>query len=76
MARRQQVEVSEVATSTRAGWSVRDWCNDAAVSDALFYKLAPDQRPSSVKVGGKRIVTESPAAWLARMGSNAEPAGA
>jgi hypothetical protein len=52
----------------RAGWSVREWCASAAISDALYYKLEPQQRPASVKIGAKRIITETPAAWLARVG--------
>lgn len=62
---------AKVSEPQRVGWSVKRFCDEADISDALFYKLDPDQRPASVKVGGKRIVTESPAAWLARMGAQA-----
>jgi len=57
--------------SQRAGWSVQEWCASAAISDALFYKLETQQRPASVKIGAKRIITEAPAAWLARVGQSA-----
>ena len=55
----------------RAGRAVKQFCDEAGISDALFYKLEPHRRPASVKVGNKRIVTESPADWLARMGAEA-----
>ena len=37
------------------------------MSRAWFYTLAEDCRPESVMVGRRVIITESPAAWLARM---------
>jgi hypothetical protein len=56
-----------VTPSHRAGWTVRDWCASVGVSDALLYKLGPDRRPASVKIGRKRLIVEDPSAWLLRM---------
>src|SRR5437879_13334783 len=53
----------------RVGWAVKRFCDEADISLAMFYKLGPHQRPASVKVGSKRVVIESPAAWLSRSGS-------
>jgi len=47
----------------------------ADISLAMFYKLGPHQRPGSVKIGSKRVVIESPAAWLSRMGAEAAAEG-
>jgi len=51
----------------RAGWPVRDWCASAGISGALLYKLDDARRPASVKVGRRRLITEAPQQWLARM---------
>jgi len=63
------------AVLQRAGWGVKEWCASAAISDALFYKLEPDLRPTSIKVLGKRVVTEKPADWLARIGAHTAGTG-
>ena len=57
----------------RVGWAVKRFCDEADISLAMFYKLGPHQRPASVKVGSKRVVIESPAAWLSRMGAKRLP---
>jgi hypothetical protein len=59
----------------RVGWAVKRFCDEADISLAMFYKLGPHQRPASVKVGSKRVVIESPAAWLSRMGAEAAAEG-
>jgi hypothetical protein len=51
----------------RAGWSVKSWCETTGISDALLYKLDEARRPASVKIGRKRLITESPGDWLRRM---------
>jgi hypothetical protein len=56
-------------------WAVKRFCDEADISLAMFYKLEPHQRPTSVKVGSKRVVIESPAAWLSRMGAEAAAEG-
>ncbi len=57
----------------KTGWKIRDWCASVGISESLFYVLPERARPSSVKFGHRRIVTEQPAAWLQRM-SEAEAA--
>lgn len=56
------------ANQARAGWKVREWCADVSIGKATMYALPPEMQPFSVKVGRSRIITESPSAWLARIG--------
>lgn len=56
----------------RAGWRISDWLRAAGVSRSLLYSLPPERAPRSVKLGRSRIIVESPADWLARVGT---PAG-
>jgi hypothetical protein len=65
-----------VASSHRAGWPVRDWCDCAGISDALLYKLDEARRPVSVKIGRKRLIVEAPGEWLRRMAEASSPATA
>ena len=58
----------------RAGWPPGTWCRDASISRALYYRLPPNQQPHSVKIGKRRVIRESPAAWLARMAAEQEAA--
>ena len=60
---------SQVASSGRVGWRLDRWCEDAGISRAQFYRLPPDLAPRSTQLSPRRrIVTESPADWLARVG--------
>jgi len=58
----------------RAGWDAATWCPAADISRALLYKLPATLRPHSVKIGKRRIIRESPAAWLARVAATQEAA--
>ena len=58
----------------RAGWDIATWCPAAGISRAFHYNLPPDQQPHRVKIGKRRIIRESPAAWLARMAAAQEAA--
>ena len=51
----------------RAGWPLAPWCRATGISRALLYRLPPEQQPFSVKVRKRRIIYESPIAWLRRM---------
>lgn len=57
----------EAPAESRAGWSVKDWCRACSISRTTLYGL--DEPPASVLLGRKRIITESPAAFLARIAS-------
>jgi hypothetical protein len=50
-----------------AGFSIESWCKSVEVSRAWYYLLTPEDRPASVQILKRRIITESPQAWLQRM---------
>lgn len=54
-------------TEQRAGWEVAEWCPNVPIAESSYYALSPDVAPRSVKIGRKRVITESPAAWLTRI---------
>jgi hypothetical protein len=49
-----------------AGYRPSDWAEAAGFSRQKYYAL--DNPPRSVKIDRMRIITESPADWLARIG--------
>lgn len=51
---------------TAAGFRPADWAEAAGFSRQKFYTL--EDPPKSIKLGRMRIITESPADWLARAG--------
>lgn len=53
-------------TIPAAGYRPSDWAEAAGFSRQKFYTLKVP--PKSVKIGRMRIITESPADWLARAG--------
>jgi len=55
------------ASSTGAALSRDEWCVEVRIKPATFDNILPEFQPYSVKIGGRRIVTESPKDWLARM---------
>ena len=57
-----------------AGFRPRQWSAGAGMCLASYYNLPPEHQPFSVKVGNKRIIRESPEAWLERMAKSQEAA--
>jgi hypothetical protein len=51
----------------RAKWSINEWVAGIGISRATYYTLPDEFRPASVKIGKLVAITESPAAWLARV---------
>ena len=51
----------------RAGFRVRDWCALTSISRASYYALPAEKQPRSITFGRRRIIVESPAAWLERV---------
>ena len=49
-------------------WSVKNWCRDTDLSPAYAYELINEKKISSVKVGGKRLITTPPLAFIASRG--------
>ena len=60
-------QLKALAPAQRSAWSVRAFCEAASISDAWLYKLDASTRPASIKIGRKRLITESPSDWLRRM---------
>ena len=56
------------ASPTKAGWRVNEWAADAGLSRSFVYILLADHQISSVKVGGKRLITTPPLAFIASRG--------
>jgi len=53
--------------SSKAGWRIAEWHRDAGVSRSKTYELLEDGKIQSVKVGAARIITTSPAEFLASL---------
>jgi predicted DNA-binding transcriptional regulator AlpA len=63
--------MSNTHTPERAGWRVSPWCRAVGISRSTYYELQNDRAPQAVIVGRMRIIRESPAAWLSRVGKPA-----
>ena len=50
-----------------AGFHVDPWCRAAGISRPTYYSLPEAAKPRSVKVGDRRLILETPAAWLERI---------
>jgi excisionase family DNA binding protein len=48
----------------KAGWRVAEWAASAGISRSSVYELIADNRISSVRFGGARIITTSPEDFL------------
>ena len=66
--------MSAPKNTDRAGWSIPSYCEACNFSRALFYKLPPDRRPRTLKIGKRHIVIEPPAQFLARLAAEQEAA--
>ena len=65
----------QASTSTRALFTVEQFCLDHQISPAFYYKLRKQGRgPAEIKLGSlTRISPESAAAWRRRMQRNRAP---
>jgi len=52
-----------------AGYRPSCWARAVGFSRQKLYALGADIKPHSIKIGRMRIITESPADWLARVGA-------
>lgn len=53
--------------ATKAAWSVKNWCAALDLSPAYVYELLAAQKISSIKCGGKRLITTSPREFVAKL---------
>lgn len=61
------MESTQVVPPSKAGWRLQEWLPAAAISRTTFYRLSPEERPPTIKVGRAVVIVESPAAWVARI---------
>ncbi len=53
---------------SKVGFRVKPWCESVSISRATYYVLPVHLRPTAVRIGRIRVITEKPADWLARVG--------
>ena len=58
-------------TTTKAGWRVNEWAADVGVSRAYVYNLLAASAITSVKADAARIITTTPAQYLASLADKA-----
>ena len=58
---------ASVPANSKAGWRVPEWARDAGISRSYTYELLQAGRIKSVKVGAARVITTSPADFLAKL---------
>lgn len=52
----------------RDGWSISEWTAKKGLSRNAFYRLSEDDRPVTISIGNKEIITaQADAEWQARM---------
>jgi hypothetical protein len=56
----------------QAGYAPAAWCELASISRAKLYQLPAELQPQSVKLGRRRIITESPREYLKRIATLSE----
>ena len=56
-------QINESQTK-KAGWRVAEWAASAGISRSSVYELIADNRISSVRFGGARIITTRPEDFL------------
>jgi hypothetical protein len=54
-------------THNKAGWRVPPWCAEVGCGRTFAYELIKDKKISSVKLGSMRVITTSPAQFLATL---------
>ena len=60
----------EATKTARAGFHITDWCDAVGFSRATYYNLPVELQPQSVRIGGRRLVIESPHDYLQRVANS------
>jgi hypothetical protein len=58
---------SNTEPSPKRGWRIKTWADQVEVSRSTVYNLMDAHRIDSVKLGKARIITTSPAEFLASL---------
>lgn len=61
-----QQEEPHTATDRAGFHSIAEWCRAAGISRATYYQLPAEAKPAHVGIGHRVVISETPAAWLAR----------
>jgi hypothetical protein len=67
------MDLSAKATMTKEtemqqeAFRVAAWCRAVQISRSGFYALPEELKPRSIVLGRRRLITESPRAWLERI---------
>lgn len=62
---RQTPAQNEPPRVEKVGYTVPEWCHAAGLSRSTLYELIADGKVQSVSVGRRRIITTTPAEFLA-----------
>jgi len=57
----------KTASARPAGWDKKSFAHGLSVSPGTLDNIPPEHAPKSTKIGKRRIYTESPADYLARI---------
>lgn len=71
-ATRQKSKSTDTSRITKAGYSVPEFCYGAGIGRSKAYELMTAGLIRFVTVGRRRIITDSPADFLARLAGNGE----
>ncbi|MCW2246217.1 hypothetical protein M2352_001808 [Azospirillum fermentarium] len=69
---RQRGKAIDPSRVAKAGYSVPEFCYGAGIGRSKAYELMGDGLIRFVTVGRRRIITDSPADFLARLAGNVE----
>lgn len=57
----------KTATIQSAGFPLEGWCRAIDIGRTTYYTIPDSDKPKSVMIGGRRIIIEPPADYLARI---------
>jgi excisionase family DNA binding protein len=60
------------SNAEKVGWRVNEWADAMGLGRAFTYQLLSEGRLKSVKLGGARIITTSPAEYLRTLAASEE----
>ena len=69
--RRNRFKDPGSVSPSKSGWRVLEWSADVGISRAFTWKLVAAGEVDSVKIGNARIITTSPADYLASLAGEA-----
>jgi hypothetical protein len=72
LGRRGETPAADTTTG-QVGYSISDWCREAGFGKSTYYLEQREGRgPKTVKIRGRTLIVEGPAAWYQRRQPEAE----